>query len=67
MLSKQLDLVNTVTGSTDREELIQLRTQRDRIDQANLDLEKALEKSNKELERLCHEASSSKKKGWWPF
>lgn len=67
MLSKQLDLVNTVTGSTDREELIQLRTQRDRIDQANLDLEKALEKSNKELERLRHEASSSKKKGWWPF
>jgi len=64
MLCKQLDVVRTVTGSKNREELADLRLQRDRINKANAELEKALEASKYELEKLRHAAA---KKGWWPL
>lgn len=63
MLSDKLDIVNNLTG--DRQaELMQLRVQRDQIDRANAELEKALEETANELERI---RAASEKKGWWPF
>lgn len=63
LLAERMDLVSTFTGGR-QEELLQLKVQRDKINKANVDLEKALEESQKELERL-HAAAT--KKGWWPF
>lgn len=58
MFSKQLDFVNTATGSTDRQELITSNST-----QANLDLEKALENYDKELERLVTKHCLARRKG----
>lgn len=64
MLEEQLDLVNGLTGGR-QEELVDLRLRNSRVQQANQELEKALEASKRELERI--QAGVQQKKAWWSF
>jgi hypothetical protein len=52
-------------GGDRQAELVKLRLQRSRIEDANKTLEKALGDSKAELDRL--QEAASKKAGWWPF
>ena len=59
MLSEQLDKVN---GGLNREgELSAMRIQKDRMEEANVKLEQALEESEKELQRMRGEYSKRRK------
>lgn len=64
LLSEKLQEVSS-RGGDKQAELVTLRLQRSRVEDANGTLEKALQDSQIELQRL--QDASSKKASWWPF
>jgi phage-related minor tail protein len=64
LLLDKLDVTNSLTGQR-QVELVNLRLQRSRIEDANQALEKAMDESKAELDRLREAAL--KRTGWWPF
>ena len=64
LLSEKLPDISTVTSGKEGE-LAELRLKQERINQANLQLEQALEQSALELERL--QKAASQKRYWWSF
>ena len=63
LLAERLDFVNTLSSGK-VEQLVNLRIEKDSVNRANEELEKALAMSQAELDKMRQEAT---KKGWWPF
>jgi hypothetical protein len=64
LLTKQLDLVNGVTGKR-QAELAELRLRQIAMEHENSTLQKAQQKADEELGRLRE--ASAKEQRWWPF
>lgn len=61
MLKEKLDFIDSFGG--EKTKLSSLRLQQEKMKGVNRDLEKALEDSEAELQKL----KGLSKKGWWPF